>query len=471
MEPERNDRMGMRNQGKKYLYLDCASGISGDMAVAALLDLGADRRALDRALGSIHAEGFRVEIGRVRKSAIDCCDFRVILDEEHENHDHDAAYLYGSREMAERSAGEVPAHKAHHAHRTLEEIENILADVDMSDHALELAGRIFEILAEAEAKAHGVPTGQVHFHEVGAIDSIVDIVAVSVCMDSLETDGVIIPRLCEGRGMVRTQHGLLPVPVPAVMNIAQAGGLNLEICDRQGEYVTPTGAAFAAAVITSDHLPGRFRILATGLGAGKREQEVPGILRAMLIEPVEVPESESPCAGAAEPCSAGSGIIIGAEAAGAENRSFSDGLTAGDGIWKLETNIDDCSGEALGYTLERLLEKGARDAHYTPVYMKKNRPGWLLTVLCDEQEIPALERIIFEETTTIGIRRARMERDTLPRKAEKVMTPYGEIEVKTVSIGSRKKVYPEYESVVRAARETGAAFETVYLSARDSYEE
>lgn len=463
--------MGMSNQGEKYLYLDCASGISGDMAVAALLDLGADRRALDRALGSIHAEGFRVEIGRVRKSAIDCCDFRVILDHDHENHDHDTAYLYGSREMAGRSADESRAHKARHVHRTLEEIENILADVDMSDHALELAGRIFEILAEAEAKAHGVPTDQVHFHEVGAIDSIVDIVAVSVCMDSLETDGVIIPRLCEGRGMVRTQHGLLPVPVPAVVNIAQAGGLNLEMCDRQGEYVTPTGAAFAAAVITSDHLPGRFRILSTGLGAGKREQEVPGILRAMLIEPVEVPELESPCGGAAEPCSAGSRIIIGAEAEGAENRSFSDGFTVGDSIWKLETNIDDCSGEILGYTLERLLKKGARDVHYTPVYMKKNRPGWLLTVLCDEQEIPDLERIIFEETTTIGIRRIRMERDTLPRKSEKVMTPYGGIEVKTVSIGSRKKVYPEYESVARAAAETGAAFETVYLSARDSYEE
>lgn len=464
--------MGMSNQGEKYLYLDCASGISGDMAVAALLDLGADRRALDRALGSIHAEGFRIEIGRVRKSAIDCCDFRVILDHEHENHDHDVAYLYGSREIAERSAEEVPAHKTHHAHRTLEEIENILADVDMSDHALELAGRIFEILAEAEAKAHGVPTDQVHFHEVGAIDSIVDIVAVSVCMDSLETDGAIIPRLCEGRGMVRTQHGLLPVPVPAVVNIAQAGGLNLEICDRQGEYVTPTGAAFAAAVITSDHLPSRFRILATGLGAGKREQEAPGILRAMLIEPVEaVPESESPGAGAGERCSAGSGILSRAEADGAENRTLCGGFTAGGSIWKLETNIDDCSGEILGYTLERLLKKGARDVHYTPVYMKKNRPGWLLTVLCDEQEIPDLERIIFEETTTIGIRRIRMERDTLPRKSEKVMTPYGGIEVKTVSIGSRKKVYPEYESVARAAAETGAAFETVYLSARDSYEE
>lgn len=449
--------MEMSNQGKKYLYLDCASGISGDMAVAALLDLGADRGALDRAMGSIHAEGFRVEVGRVRKSSIDCCDFRVILDKAHENHDHDAAYLYGSREMAEQSEERethTHAHKADHGHRTLAEIEDILADVDMSDHALELAGRIFEILAEAEAKAHGVPTDQVHFHEVGAIDSIVDIVAASVCVDSLDAEEVIIPRLCEGRGMVRTQHGLLPIPVPAVVNIAQAGGLNLEICDRQGEYVTPTGAAFAAAVMTSDHLPGRFRILATGLGAGKREQEVPGILRAMLIEPEETdPEPETLITGVEEPGSSGSGFA------------------GGDRIWKLETNIDDCNGEALGYTLDRLLENGARDVHYTPVYMKKNRPGWLLTVLCGEQKIPVLERIIFEETTTIGIRRIRMERDILPRKAEKVMTPYGGIRVKTVSIDGRKKVYPEYESVARAAKESGAAFETVYLSARDSYEE
>ncbi|MGI6055809.1 MAG: nickel pincer cofactor biosynthesis protein LarC [Bilifractor sp.] len=467
--------MEMSNQRKKYLYLDCASGISGDMAVAALLDLGADRGALDRAMRSIHAKGFRVEVGRVRKSSIDCCDFRVILDKAHENHDHDAAYLYGSRETAEQSEERethTHAHEADHGHRTLAEIEDILADVDMSDHALELAGRIFEILAEAEAKAHSVPTDQVHFHEVGAIDSIVDIVAASVCMDSLDADEVIIPRLCEGRGMVRTQHGLLPIPVPAVVNIAQAGGLNLEICDRQGEYVTPTGAAFAAAVMTSDHLPGRFRILATGLGAGKREQEVPGILRAMLIEPEETnPEPEALFTGAEEPGSSGSGFSIGSEENRKEKKGLAGGFAGGDRIWKLETNIDDCSGEALGYTLDRLLENGARDVHYTAVYMKKNRPGWLLTVLCGEQEIPVLERIIFEETTTIGIRRIRMERDILPRKAEKVMTPYGEIRVKTVSIGGRKKVYPEYESVAQAAKESGAAFETVYLSARDSYEE
>lgn len=426
--------MGMSDQGKRYLYLDCASGISGDMIVSALLDLGADRQALESAIGSIHAEGFRVNIGRVKKSGIDCCDFNVILDAEHENHDHDVSFLYGKSEAGPDFSVKHPS--GVHTHRTLSEIESILADVDMSDHALELAGRIFEILAEAEAKAHGVPAEQVHFHEVGAIDSIVDIVAASVCMDSLDVDGVIIPRLCEGKGMVRTQHGILPIPVPAVVNIAQAGGLNLEICDRQGEYVTPTGAAFAAAVITSDQLPAGFRILDTGLGAGKREQEIPGILRAMLIEPSEMhPEPDN-----------------------------------SDSVWKLETNIDDCSGETLGYTLNRLLENGARDVHYTPVYMKKNRPGWLLTVICDEKAIPELEKIIFRETTTIGIRRIRMLRDTLPREEETVRTPYGEIQVKTVSIGNHKKVYPEYESVARAARECGAAFETVYLSARDSYE-
>ena len=309
------------------LYLECSSGISGDMTVAALLDLGADDRVLMKALSGIKDESFRTEISRVEKSGIDCCDFNVILDEEHDNHDHDMAYLYGS---AAESDGEHHGHGDHHHgdhhgrgdhhhedhhgrgdhhhedhhgledhhhddhhheddhghghhHRNLQDITDIISVLDMSEGARALALKIFNILAEAEAKAHNRPVSEVHFHEVGAIDSIVDIVAAAVCFDDLKIDEVIIPRICEGTGTVRCQHGMLPVPVPAVLNIAERYGLPLSIMDRRGEYVTPTGAAFAAAVMTSTSLPEILIPKKTGLGAGKREHELPGILRAILI--------------------------------------------------------------------------------------------------------------------------------------------------------------------------------------------
>ena len=233
------------------LYLECGSGISGDMFVGAMLDLGADQKKMEEALQSLPVDGFKTEITRVKKSGLDACDFNVILDHAHENHDHDMEYLHG------------------HA--------------SMTDSARELACKIVKILANAEAKAHGVPLEQVHFHEVGAVDSIVDIVAAAVCADSLNFDEVYIPQLNEGRGMVRCQHGLLPIPVPAVANIITDHHLKLHITNVDGELVTPTGAAIAAALRTSEQLPEQFVIEKVGIGAGKREYECVGVLRAMMI--------------------------------------------------------------------------------------------------------------------------------------------------------------------------------------------
>ncbi len=271
------------------LYLECGSGISGDMTVAALLDLGADKAVLERALSGIKEEGFSIEISRVKKSGIDCCDFNVVLDSEHENHDHDMEYLYGSGHEhcddghghAEHKHTENVQH--HHVHRNLDDVTRIIEPLDITDRARELALRIFSILAEAEAKAHNRKINEVHFHEVGAIDSIVDIVSIAVCFDTLDSGDVVIPKIVEGTGTVRCQHGILPVPVPAVLNIAEKYGLPLSVTDRTGEYVTPTGAAFCAAVMTTDKLPEVFVPKKTGLGAGKREHELPGILRAILI--------------------------------------------------------------------------------------------------------------------------------------------------------------------------------------------
>ena len=287
----------------KTLYLECNAGISGDMTVAALLDLGADERKLRAVLKSLPVSGYDVLIHRVSKSGIDCCSFDVLLDASCENHDHDMEYLHGhnheeaghnhehSHEGVEHD--HTHGHTGHthdqnhmhtHSHRGLPEIMKILKAGEMTDGARAMAVKIFQILADAEAKAHGVPADQVHFHEVGAVDSIVDIVAAAVCLDNLGIKQVVIPKLCEGQGTVRCQHGVLPVPVPAVLNILQAYGISVEIIDIQGEFITPTGAAIAAAFRTTDRLPKEFVIRKTGMGAGKREYERPSILRAMLLD-------------------------------------------------------------------------------------------------------------------------------------------------------------------------------------------
>lgn len=399
------------------LYLECASGISGDMTVAALLDLGADREVLKKALDSLGVKGFQVRISRVRKNGLDACDFAVILDSEQENPDHDMEYLHGSGEK-------LPGCCHSHSHRRLKDILELIEKGEMTERAKAIAQKTFRILAAAEAKAHGISVEEVHFHEVGAVDSIVDIVAAAVCFDNLGVEEVAVPRLRDGYGTIRCQHGIIPVPVPAVVNIVQEQGLNLEITGVEGELVTPTGAALAAAMKTSQRLPQAFRILKTGLGAGKRTYEVPGILRAMLLEPE----------------------------AGEE-----------DTVWKLETNVDDSTGEMLGYTMKRLLEEGARDVFYQPVHMKKNRPAFQLSVICTGEDLEKLEELIFQETTTIGIRRIRMERRILPRRTEEVSTGLGPAMVKVCTLRDQEWAYPEYESAAQMAK-------TQDISYREAYE-
>lgn len=458
----------------KTLYLETSSGISGDMFVAAMIDLGADPEALERALNSIPADGFMVEISSVKKSGIACCDFNVILDAAHENHDHDMAYLYGPAPVSSAAPQEEEHHchchedeeehhchchedkeahhchcheeeEAHHCHghggeephhhhehhhhhgRHLAEILDIIDATDMTDSAKALAGKMFHIVAEAESLAHHMPLEEVHFHEVGAIDSIVDIIAAAVTFDSLGITDVIIPCLTEGRGTVRCQHGVLPVPVPATMNIIEAYDMPLTIMEAKGEYVTPTGAAIAAAICTTHQLPKAFRIVATGLGAGKRAYtERTNILRAYLIEGNAMEEGK-------------------------------------DEIVKLETDIDDSTGEALGYTIDRLMQAGALDVHYSPVYMKKNRPAWELTVICKKSRMEELEDIIFKETTTIGIREfPSVMRSILHRNQKQVETPFGIAEVKEVALPGERRFYPEYESVKAIAEKNHLPFAEVY---------
>lgn len=423
----------------KSLYFECNFGISGDMAVAAMLDAGADKNYLLETLNTIPVEGFKIEIGRVKKNGIDCCDFNVLLDEAHENHDHDMKYLFGHEACAHHnehthSHGE---HHHNHEHRTLTDIIKIIDGTKMSSKAKKLTLEIFNIIAKSESRAHGIPVEQVHFHEVGALDSIVDVIALAVCFENLsrkfEIKNVYIPYLCEGHGTVRCQHGILSVPVPAVANIVARCGLNLSFINAQGEFVTPTGAAFAAAIFTSQNLPAKFKIEKIGLGAGKRDYGLANIVRAFIIE-----ENSVDCA----------------------TRNSSGFLY--DEVVKLEANVDDCTGENMGVLMELLFENGALEVYFVPCFMKKNRPAYFLTVLCKEENRVQLERMIFTHSTTIGIRYSKMERTILLRKIQTVETEWGTAEVKVVEAEGLRKVYPEYESVRKISIEQNIPFDEVY---------
>lgn len=442
----------------KKLYLDCGSGISGDMFVAAMIDLGADPDTLEKALDSIPADGFFVEIGRVKKSGIDCCDFHVRLDDDCENHDHDMDYLYGSlapaagsgcscHEEPDREEHHCHCHEEghdgeahhccrqekdhHHTHRGLAEILPMIDACDMTETAKALARKIFRIIGEAEAKAHDLPLDEVHFHEVGALDSIVDVVAAAVTFDSLHIKEVIVPKLTEGTGTVRCRHGVMPVPVPATVNIVSAYKIPMELTGAKGEYVTPTGAAIAAAISTSHQLPPSFVIKKAGLGAGKRAYtDRSGILWAFLIR-------------------------------GEENEDR-------DKVVKLETDIDDCSGEVLGYVMKKLFKAGAKDVHYAPIFMKKNRPAWELTVICREDKVEEMEKIIFTETTTIGIREYPLRRSILDREEKEVETVYGKAAVKQVTFRDMTRAYPEYDTVKKLAKRNKVPFMDVFDAVKEA---
>ncbi len=242
------------------------------MTVAALIGLGVPKEKLIKALQSIPVKDFDIEITEVKKSGLLANDFNVILKED--NHDHDMEYLHGHSHH----------HEHHHSHRGLKEIKKIIDETQVSEKAKKIAKKIFKILAEAEAKVHGTKIDEVHFHEVGATDSIVDIIAIAFCLDYLNLSEVVVSPLYEGKGMIRCQHGLIPIPAPATLNIVSDYKLNLHLTDVEGELVTPTGAATIAAIKTGDKLPNNYEIVKVGIGAGKRKYETAGILRAMIIE-------------------------------------------------------------------------------------------------------------------------------------------------------------------------------------------
>lgn len=381
----------------KILYLEGSSGISGDMTVSALLDLGASREKLEKELSKLPLDGYRLVIGRTVKNGIDACAFYVELDE----------------------SKPQPL-------RDFRQIRTLLLESELEEKVKELSLQIFFVLAKAEAKVHGTDLEHVHFHEVGAVDSIVDIVAAAVCYLDLGIPKVAVGTLREGTGTTWCQHGRIPVPVPATAELVRAHGLSMKMTDVQGEMITPTGAAIAA-VLRNTLLPEAFSIEKIGIGSGEKDFPHANILRAMIIRDEDV-----------------------------LRENFQDQVMV------LETNVDDCSGEILGYVQELLMAQGALDAIYRPVVMKKSRPAYQLQVICRKENQEKLEQIIFQETTTIGIRSYPANRRILERRIEEIETPYGKMKVKICRIDGEDRVYPEYEEVKRYCMENGVPMREVY---------
>ena len=394
----------------KILYLEGASGISGDMTVGALLDLGGSWEKVEAALASMPFGGYAVSRERVAKWGLAGTSFSVRLErcDHHHHHGH------------------------HHEHRNLAAVLEIVGKGTLSDRARALVERAFTIVAEAEAKAHGTSVDEVHFHEVGAVDSICDIVAAAVLADDLGVDECAVTGLSEGGGLVRCAHGDLPVPVPAVLNVAEAYGIPLRLGTAETELVTPTGIALAAALRTRRELPPKFTVVKTGIGFGTREIGRANCLRAMFVEPC----GDAACASGGE-----------------------------DEVAVLEANVDDSTGEQLGVAMEALFAAGARDCHFSPCFMKKNRPGWLVRVIADESLVPKMEEVLFRETTTIGVRRHFARRATMSRETVKVAVSGGEVLAKKCRWGGVERVYPEADSVKALAERTGRSFSEVFAEA------
>ena len=382
----------------KVAYFDCFAGISGDMTLGALVDAGLSFSALKSELDKLSVREFAISRRRVEKHGI--------------------------------AGTKVDVHaREGHVHRHLKHVLEIIDSSSISPWAKKSAARVFQKLAEAEAKVHGTTIDAVHFHEVGAVDAIVDVVGAVVGLELLGIEAVYASRFRFGSGQTRGAHGAMPVPVPAVVEMTK--GFPTERTAIPHELVTPTGAALLTALASGIGDDIRLCTERTGYGAGARDvEQVPNLLRVEIGELVADSRSDAP--------------IL------------------------LETNIDDMSPEIYGYLIDRLFEAGARDAFLTPVIMKKGRPGIQLTVLADPNKETELTELIFLETTTLGIRRMPVQRHLLERHSDTLQTPFGPIRVKIATIGGKQRVSPEYDDCARIAREKHLPILDVYKAIHSS---
>lgn len=427
----------------KVLYFDCFSGISGDMTLGALLDLGIDKAAFLAELEKLKVDGYSIEIKSKLKNGISGTDVHVVL-EETGHHEDDEEHQYGEihhidhHHHGEHEHTHEDAHEHTHTHnseRNLEDIENIINHSELRPRVKSMSTKIFREIARAEAKVHGKGINEVHFHEVGAVDSIVDIVGSCICLDLLGIERIFASELHEGKGFVKCAHGLLPVPVPAVMEMLCSSKIPLITEDIPFELVTPTGLAIIKTISSGFGKMPPMSIEKTGYGMGKRETGRFNALR----------------------------VVMGS--------LYQQDMIPNDEISILETNIDNMSPEIMGYTMEKLLDSGALDVYYTPIYMKKSRPSAMLTVLVKCGEEKKISDIIFSETSTLGIRISHSQRFCMDRELVKVNTQYGDVRVKVANIGDIMKFAPEYEDCRSIALKTGMPIKEVYELVNEKYKQ
>ena len=433
----------------KIVYYDCFSGISGDMNLGAMIDLGVSRDTLITGLEKLNIGGWRLDITSDQRHGITGTRVTVLTDEDknadpghphghgkgddHEHgHDHEHLHEHGHKHAHEHDHdhehdhenGSGHGHDHHHGHRNLSDIREIITGSSLSEKVTDLAMQIFNLIAVAEAAVHNKPVDEIYFHEVGAIDSIVDIVGAAICYDALDVDRVYVSTVELGSGMVRCEHGLLPVPAPATARIiagfpVHTGGVSFEA-------TTPTGAAIIAALARPLPPGMKFSIIRTGYGIGqKNNPALPNILRVFLAE--TEPEEEK-----------------------------------GHQALLVECNVDDMNPELSDYISARLFSAGAGDVWFTPVIMKKGRPAFTISVICEEEHKNAVREILFTESTTIGLRVTPFSKETLHREFEEIETRFGKVVVKKSYFNNRLvSVKPEADRCATIARETGLPMKQV----------
>lgn len=426
----------------KVAYFDCFAGASGDMIVGALLDAGVPLAAVQAELAKLPLAGYRLDVRRVQRCGITATKVDVTVGAG----PADAAFTEvpaaaaGARRRVTRlrdlrrglrPAVPAPDAAAHphpaHGHRPLRAILELLDGSQLTPAVRDLARRVFLRLGQAEARVHGVPLNDVHFHEVGSTDAIVDIVAAAAGLQLLGAEQVLVSAIHVGAGFVRTAHGLYPVPAPATAYLLE--GAPVYSTQVRGELITPTGAAILAEAAAGYGPLPALTVQRVGYGAGTREREIPNVLRLVVGEAAAAPGREA--------------------------------------VTELLANIDDMNPQFYDYIIERLLAAGALDAWLAPVQMKKNRPGAVLHALCRPEDADALCAIILAESTSIGVRRVPMERVTLERELLPVATPWGTVRVKVARQGGRVvNLAPEYEDCLALARRSGVPLKEVHAAAR-----
>ena len=403
----------------KTLYIECNMGAAGDMLLASLAELTGDVKACEDKLNSLGIPDVTYEFEKSVKCGIEGTHAHVIVngveeDEHMHEHGHDHHHEHSHEDHHHEHSHDEHAHthehEHHHHHTSMSDIESIINGLNVSDKVKADALAVYGLIAEAESKAHGKPVTDIHFHEVGTMDAVADIVGVCVLMEMLGAGRVVVSPLATGFGQVRCAHGILPVPAPATASIIE--GIPTYSGSVEGELLTPTGAALLKHFADSFGSRPVMAISKTGYGMGKKDFEKANMLRTFIGEE----QSDD-----------------------------------GDKVIEMSCNVDDMTGEEIGYATGVLLNSGALDVFTTPVYMKKNRPGILITVIVKPEDKEKFAKLIFEHTTTIGIRYTAMDRFRLARREEKVMTKFGEVSVKVSEGFGVTKAKPEYDDIAGIA--------------------